>query len=168
MSQIVVKATISRNYGPFSVSFGIEREVEVTNGGDILTQYNLLCDVIEAQIHDYEVNRLPKMPAAPSKGIEADSKPQPAKWYPASKLLLNVSKGKKMYNIIPGNLPKYSQYGVPVYFDSQSDLDEAAAKHMLAGEFSVSFPAGMMVLIDESKGKPRVLGLKHKDQIGEA
>jgi len=167
-STITLNASITRNYGPISVTFGLSRDIIIEKGSDVMEGYNTLCDIIEAQISEYEANRLPKLPAAPSRGIAADTKPAMA-WHTAGKLRMSItSDGKKAYHIIPVGVPKWSKYGVPVYFDSCPDVTQDLVNQMLGNDTSCDIDSNMRMLVDERSGKPKVVGFKHKDQIGEA
>lgn len=160
MSEIVkLTVNLTRKYGAVETSFGIQRDVEVTTASDILRGYDVLCQIVEAQIIEYENNRLKDLPApvmAQGKGAAAAA----AAWFPATKLILSVNNGKKFWRIMPGGNSEWKKYGATIFWDTFEGMTEAEAKETLQpGEFEAKLPDGARVLIAVQGGRPKAIKL---------
>lgn len=169
MSEVRINTRIVRNYGAYSIEFEISREIEAETRGHIYEEYNKQIDVLEAQIVDFEANRLPRLPVPQNtRSIANDLKGgQGPKWYPARDMTMSVKDGKAFFYIRPNDCPQYAKFGAAVYFDRFKGLTEKEARDMMGQGFSHTFDDGMMVLIEVYQGKPKAIQIAHKDTIGE-
>lgn len=166
--QLTVTASISRNYGPMTVNLSASEVITAEKYGDVVKAHQALRSAIRASFDDFEANELPKMPVAPGKGIEADTKPKGPQWYIAKEMYMSIQDGKKFYHIRTANNPKTNKFGAAVYFDRFKGMTEDEFKSALDPEtFKHTLPDGMRVLIEEYKGKQRAIQIAHKDTIGE-
>lgn len=166
--QIIVTATISRNYGPTTVNLSAAEVIEAEKYGDVVKSHQALRSAIRASFDDFEANELPKMPVPQSKGIAGDTKPKGPQWFVAKEMYMSINDGKKYYFVRTANNPKTNKFGAAVYWDRFTGLNEAQFNQECDNDtFKIVFPEGMRVLIEEYKGKPRAIQIAHKDAIGE-
>lgn len=168
MPQVRIIASLTRHYGAVSMTFGLERDVDTPNAAGAMVEYNKSLDALEMQFADFEAHRLPKLPVPSSKGIESDTKNEPARWYPAKVLRIANNNGKAYFSIIPEGLPSVQKYGAGVYWDTFKGMTESEAYELIdVKTMEHKFPEGMMVLIEKKGGKHKAQNLAHKDTIGE-
>lgn len=164
--QLTIAASVTRNYGPVSVTYSASEEIEAEKYGDVVSLNQSLTAAINASFDDFEANTLPKMRLPSPKGIQNDSKPK-AQWFIAKEMYMTIQDGKKYYFIRTANNPRANKYGAAVYFDRFEGLNKDQFEGQLDREtFKHVFPDGMRVLIEEYNGKPRAIQIAHKDQVG--
>lgn len=163
MPEIVkLNVQLTRKYGAVELSFGIVRDVEVETAKDILEKYDTLCAIVEAQMVEYENHRLSRLPA-PVQQQSGSGKGgnNAAIWYPATKLILSVNQGRKLWRIMPGGDCPFKKFGATIFWDSFEGLTEQEAKEMLQpGEFEAPFAGQWRVLVVVQGGKPKALKLE--------
>lgn len=166
MAEIVkLSAQMTRKYGAIDMSFGIVRDVEVSEGKDIIQAYDTLCAILERQVEEYEMHRFKNLPAPmqqAASGSGGGKKTEPI-WYPASKLVLSANQGKKFWRILPGGDCPWKKYGATIFWDTFQGFTEGEAKEMLQpGEFEAPLGQGCMVLIAVEGGKPKALKIEYR------
>lgn len=166
--QITVTATMSRNYGPVTMTYSASEVIMAERYGDVMKTHQALTGALKLSFAEFETHDLPKLPIPQAKGIEGDTKPQPAKWFIAKEMYMTVNEKGKFFNIRTTNNPPTNKFGAAVYFDRFTGLTkDEFMQGMDDDTMKIVFPEGMRVLIETFKGKPRAIQLAHKDTIGE-
>lgn len=121
--EYTVKATITRNYGAVSASFGADLTVKLDANMTTNQAYALLMDIINDQFAHYESANLHLTKADPAvydnKG--AGAKPELAD---CEKMTVELYKEKPSYKVFGG---RFMKFGVPIYPEVLSlyrDLDK--------------------------------------------
>lgn len=166
--QITVTATIARNYGPLVVTYTASETIMAEKYGEVMKSHQALTSAIFLSFQDYDSHQIQKMPVAPARGIEADTKPKAPQWYVAKEMYMSVNDGKKYYFVRTTNNPKTNKFGAAVYWDRFTGMTLEDFKQQSDDDtMKIVFTEGMRVLIEEFKGKPRAIQIAHKDAIGE-
>lgn len=165
---VEVTATMSRNYGPLTMTYTVSTVIQANTHGDVMKEHQSLTQALKLSFAEFETHDLPKLPVPQAKGIAGDTKPEPARWYVAKEMYMTMNEKGKFFNIRTTNCPLANKYGAAVYFDRFTGMTKD--EFMQAADpdtMKIVFQEGMRVLIEIYQGKPRAIQLAHKDTIGE-
>jgi hypothetical protein len=166
--QITVTATMSRNYGPVTMTYSASEVIQAVKHGDAIKAHHALTQVLKASFEQFDTHDLPKLPIPQAKGIEGDTKPKPAQWFIAKEMYMTMNEKGRFFNIRTTNNPLTNKFGAAVYFDRFTGMTKDEFMQGADPDtIKIVFPEGMRVLIETYKGKPRAIQLAHKDTIGE-
>lgn len=109
MSKVIVQ--ITKHYGAVSVTFGLEKDCEISKGSDFFENRAKLQALVEHEFREYEANSLPKQrPGQPAPLLSGESSAFVE--IVLDKISIKIENGKRMFSAHGG---KYSKFGVPVY-----------------------------------------------------
>lgn len=175
MPPVKVTATLTRNYGSYTSSWGAEIEADVKTRKDLIDAYAGLHEHIKACILDFEANMLRTLPAAQGRrqaplntstqSIDKDEKGAPkAVWAKAVSMFAEFKKGKHYFYIQTWEGTKWSKHGVPCYLDNFTGLADGIVDKLKEGEV-IKFEPDMYVAIVTRFGRDYGIALMHKDMI---
>lgn len=142
MTTVNFTASITRNYGKMSATFGASYEKEVKGTDDSRQAYEALLIMIAVQFDEFEAGNIAKHHP------ENDQKSAALEEKQVDKIELTIWKGKKVPRVFTSDT-RFSKFGIPVYDDELVKLCETIMK----GELSIDLKgAGVMVKYDPSKG----------------
>lgn len=109
MSKVIVQ--ITKHYGAVSVTFGLEKDCEISKGSDFFDNRAKLQALVEHEFREYEANSLPKQrPGQPAPLLSGESSATVE--IALDKISIKIENGKRMFSAHGG---RWSKFGVPIY-----------------------------------------------------
>lgn len=171
MSTVKVSTTLTRNYGAWSATFGIETDIDAARGTDVMAERDKHLTLLRAEFLDFEANQLRNLPAAAGRGksIANDVKGDTGlkrQWVRALGIISETKKGKTYYYAKTAEGTKWSKFGVSLYFDNFEGMTEEEFKKRADKEGQHVLPDDFYVAVVSQEGKPdKAVALAHKDLI---
>lgn len=154
---IRLSATITRNYGRVSASFGAEQDVEVASDMEAARRYDELLGLVHFQFEEFEANMLRNEGRDAS--VPVPNMPGQSEVFTAAKFVLEVKQGGKRFYSIQTKEPAFSQYGIPCYPEFLDNYPELVQQ--LGNDFTVDLPAGTKVKVDKSGKFKKAVALSY-------
>ena len=155
-----VSISITRNYGGFSVTWGLDSDGhEFTTVSEIRKEYDRLKKAVEVEIDLFEHDQLnawgKKWAGGGAPAGAIDTKPSPADvgaWHDIAAVLVKVDGGKRLYRI-KTHQESFAKWGVAVYDEVVKEyrLDE-----FLGADYEKKALAGRVYVVT-SNGKSKAV-----------
>lgn len=171
--QVVVKVSITRHYGPLSITLGADVVCEIAHEASYQRAFNEITDTLLAE-HKRQADRLKptstKPAGPPSSGnqmtqADAGRGAEPSgttQKFPADFVDIEEKSGKRYYKIAGGNFVRYGVRIWPEDEDVMSDFGVEPWKHLPTGRHPL--PEGWVALASMAGRKPvKVIGLVPED-----
>lgn len=153
--KVNLSASITRNYGALSATFGASMEFEVDARNTAGQSYYKLVTLIHHQFDEFEANQIKGEVSVNPPGQTRDNTPK-LEVFTALSIVKDVVKGEERFYIITAEAA-YAKHGVTCYpeFLKAHGLVEA-----MNGRNILEFPAGTTVKIDKSTKYVKAVELK--------
>ena len=170
---VVITVTITRHYGPLSITLGADVTCEIAHEASYQRAFNEITDTLLAG-HKRQADRLKptdaKRTGPPSSGNH-QSKPSPdrgaepsqtVRKFPAEFVDIEEKSGKRYYKIAGGDFVRYGVRIWPEDEDVMSDFGVEPWRHLPTGRHPL--PEGWIALASMAGRKPvKVIGLLPDD-----